>query len=66
MVERIIAALGGNRFLAMTGAKNLIDHGQGLSMTIPASMTKGRINRVRITLEPSDTYSVEIGRFRSP
>lgn len=60
----IFRQLGGSRFLAMTGAQSLVDRGNGLSMTLPASMTKGRVNRLTITLAGDDTYTVETARFR--
>lgn len=57
----ILQQLGGNRFLVMTGAKNLVAGSNTLQFDLPK--TKNRANKVRITLEPSDTYKVEYLRF---
>jgi hypothetical protein len=54
----ILDQLGGRRFIAMTGARNFIAGANDLSFRIPGTMTRRRINAVRITLEPTDTYSV--------
>jgi hypothetical protein len=56
----ILEQLGGRRFLVMTGAKNLVGSADALTMRI-ASVNKDRkrVNVVSITLDPSDTYTVE-------
>lgn len=59
----ILAQLGNGRFICMTGAKDMIDTGKGLRMTLPATMTKGRVNRLSITLDANDTYTVETAKF---
>jgi len=57
--------LGGNKFVVMTGAKNFINWGNGLSFKLPgAEFAKQGINYVKITLDPSDTYTMEFGRTR--
>lgn len=61
----ILEQLGGNKFIAMTGAKNFINLGNGLSFKLPgAGFTKNGINFVKIILDPSDTYNIEFGRTR--
>jgi len=59
----ILKQLGGNNFIAMTGAKNFLDIGNGLSFKIPKS--KNGINYVKIILNPNDTYDIEFGRISS-
>lgn len=61
IARTILEQLGGNKFLAMTGAKNLIADGNTLSMTLPKNMSKA--NRLSITLEGDDTYTVRFYRF---
>ena len=61
----ILNQLGGRRFIAMTGAKNFGDTGNGLAFQVPASLTKNRINTVKIVLDPSDTYTVKFMRMTS-
>ena len=63
IAKEILSQLGGNRFIAMTGAKNCSDIGNGLAFQLPASLTKSRINAVKIILDPSDTYTVSFMRF---
>jgi glyoxylate carboligase len=58
----ILSQLGGNRFVAMTGAKNLAETGDqagGLAFMLPARFAKNGINAVKITLDWSDTYVVK-------
>lgn len=62
VAETILSQIGGNRFRAMTGAKNLIAHNDGLSFRFP--QTKG-VNYCKITLNMFDTYDVEFGMVRN-
>lgn len=64
VANTILDQLGGRRFIAMTGAKNFVGSETSLSMTLPGSLTKGRINKLRITLTPDDLYTVEAFVFR--
>lgn len=57
----ILEQLGGNKFLAMTGAKNLLADGNTLRMTLPKNRSKA--NRLYITLDPDDTYTMRFFRF---
>lgn len=59
----ILQQLGGSRFIAMTGAKNLINHGSALSMKLPRNASKA--NMLKITLDANDTYTVEFSKFRN-
>ena len=63
IAQNILAQLGGNRFIAMTGAKNLCAGSNSLQFHIG----RGAINKanvVRVTLETSDTYIVEFFSVR--
>jgi len=60
----ILEQLGGNRFLAMTGAKNLIGGDQMLQFSLPGNLTRDKSNKMRITLSPLDLYTVETFRIR--
>lgn len=53
----ILAQLGGNRFLTMTGAKNLTTNGSNLAFRLPKN-GKRKINHVRIELTDADLYTV--------
>lgn len=56
VAQTILEQLGGYRFIAMTGAKNLVAEETSLTFKLPKCQ-KG-INAVKITLDPSDTYTM--------
>jgi hypothetical protein len=60
----ILHQLGGQRFVAMTGAKFLLAHESALSFHLPSNFAKNGINRVRIDLAPTDLYDVTFQRAR--
>jgi hypothetical protein len=64
--KTILEQLGGRRFLAMTGATNLIGSADRLSFTLPGTpgFVRSGINVCRVTLTPMDTYTVEYLRVR--
>ena len=66
VAQTILQQLGGNKFLAMTGAKNLTygTNKEGLpqySFKFPMSKVA---NYCRITLEATDTYTMEFMKIR--
>jgi len=66
IANTIYAQLGGNRFSAMTGAKNLMSDGAALSFKLPRGAKDG-INYVKIALDASDTYTVTFSKIgRAP
>jgi hypothetical protein len=54
----ILAQLGGSKFRAMTGAKDFVRSSDSLRFKLPSNFAKHGINLVRITLDPSDTYTM--------
>lgn len=63
VAEIILQQLGGGRFVAFTGARNLTAHPDALSFKL--GRARDGIKHVKITLDPSDTYKVtftKIGR----
>jgi hypothetical protein len=63
----IYEQLGGSKFIAMTGAKNLIFGTDGLgSLSFSIGRNSSKANRVKITLAGSDTYTVRFSRFTAP
>lgn len=61
----VIRQLGGNRFIAMTGAKNFVKNDDKQSITFKiGGGAKNGINYIRITLTPSDLYDIEFLRLR--
>lgn len=57
----ILEQLGGNKFIAMTGSKNLLADGNTLRMTLVKNMSKA--NRLHIALDDSDTYTMRFFRY---
>ncbi len=57
----ILNQLGGNKFLAMTGAKHLIGTDNTLQMTLPKNMSKA--NRLKIILNGNDLYDVIFTKY---
>ena len=55
-----MSQLVGNKFAVMTGAKNFIDTGDGLSMKIGRNKTSS--NYLKITLNMMDLYDVRFSR----
>jgi hypothetical protein len=62
VANTILSQLGGNRFLAMTGARDLMGSENSLTMRLPRGAKSG-ITHIRVTLDPSDTYTVKAMKF---
>jgi hypothetical protein len=62
IANTILSQLGGHRFIAMTGAKNLLGGDNNLSFKIGRNACK--VTHVRITLTPADLYDVEFFAIR--
>ena len=58
IANTILAQLGGNRFIVMTGARQFVAIELGLVFTLPARLAKLGINKVRVELAASDTYTM--------
>lgn len=59
IANTILAQLGGRSFTAMTGASNFIGGESFLMFSLPAGLAKDGINKIRITLDWTDTYVFE-------
>ena len=64
VAQTILAQLGGNKFLAMTGAKGLTHSANSLTMTIPARAAKNKATHCVVTLNGMDTYDVRFLKIR--
>tara|TARA_Y100000593_G_scaffold91038_1_gene178841 strand:+ start:1033 stop:1368 length:336 start_codon:yes stop_codon:yes gene_type:complete len=62
VAKTILQQLGGNRFIAMTGAKNFGSSSKSLQFKIGRNSKS--ISHVIITLKSSDLYDVEFIRMR--
>lgn len=62
VANTILEQLGGRRFIVMTGAFGFIGSADHLSFRLKSNPK--RITHVKITLDPSDTYTVKFSRLR--
>lgn len=62
VANEILRQLGGNRFRAMTGAKNFLGDANSLAFSIPRvkSPKGGYVNKIKIFLTSDDTYRLQV------
>jgi hypothetical protein len=65
IAQTILAQMGGNRFIAMTGARNLMHTKNGLVFNLPRGAAKNGATHVQIILDESDTYTVSFGKMKN-
>lgn len=63
VAQTIFQQLGGGRFSVMTGSKDYVGGPDFLMFKFGSGAAHG-INKIRVTLMPSDTYRVEFFRIR--
>ncbi|PHR91059.1 MAG: hypothetical protein COA69_13485 [Robiginitomaculum sp.] len=63
IANEILRQIGGNKFIAMTGAKNLVAGPSSLSFKLPNNFAKDGINHVAIALKPNDLYDIAYSRL---
>ena len=61
IAETILMQLGGGRFTTMTGCSHFVSDGYTLRMSIPRNGS--RANKLDITLDPDDTYTMRFYRY---
>ena len=61
VANMILEQLGGNQFVAMTGANHLVADGNTLRMALPKNASKA--NRLYITLDATDTYTMHFFKY---
>jgi len=66
VADTIIQQLGGRKVMTMTGVKEFFVDANSVSFRLPGGrgFCKNGINRVKIELEPSDTYTVTFLKMR--
>ena len=64
VAETILQQLGGARFVAMTGSSGFISDGNTLRMKLIKNGSKA--NRLWITLDADDTYTMRFFRYTAP
>ena len=60
----LLQQLGGGKFIAMTGAKNLMVDKKEKSLMMRIGKNSKGINHLKITYMPDDTYKMDFGRIR--
>ena len=64
VANTILSQMGGSRFIAMTGSNNFISDGNTLRMSL--TKNRNRVNRLWITLNDDDTYTMRFFNYRAP
>lgn len=64
VAETILQQLGGKLFVLMTGARDMVGGENFLMFRLPNRFAQKGINKVKISLLPSDTYRVEFFKVR--
>lgn len=64
IAKTILQQLGGNKFIAMTGAKELSDEGNGLRMKLTRNMAGA--NYLTIAINSMDTYDMVFVKMVKP
>lgn len=64
VADIILDQLGGNKFVVMTGSKNFVSDGNTMRMTLAKNASKA--NRLWITLEADDTYTMRFFKYTAP
>ena len=59
----ILFQLGGNKLIAMTGARNFVSSPDSLGFKIPSRSARNGINYIHITLNAMDTYDVKFKKI---
>ena len=54
----ILTQMGDGKFIAMTGAKDMVGDATSLTFKLPARTSKDGVNAVKVALDPSDTYTM--------
>lgn len=65
IAQTILTQLGGSRFIAMTGAKNLLNGGDYLQFDLPRGFATNKANKCRVTLNASDTYTLTFYKWNA-
>ena len=65
VANTILAQLGGRRFLAMTGAKDIVGGEASLQFKLPRGFAKNKATHARVTLDASDTYTLAFFKWNA-
>lgn len=63
IASQILTCLGGNKFIAMTGAHHLVQSEHSLQFSLPWRLAKDRINRVIVEQDDEGHFQMTFGRY---
>lgn len=59
IAKTILSQIGGNHFVVMVGAKNMIEIEKGYGLQLDFMRNKSKATRLRVILDADDTYTVQ-------
>lgn len=62
VAKTILEQLGGNMFVRLTGAREIVDLGNGISIMFPKKFSPTGVNKMNIILTPMDEYDITFGK----
>lgn len=62
--EIILDQLGGNKFIRMTGARNLVGDTNSLGFKLPSNFAMNNINYIQVRLNSLDLYDIDFCRIK--
>jgi hypothetical protein len=65
VAQTILAQIGGNRFIVMTGATGFVSTEDSLSFQFPRNTPKNKIKYIKIILKGDDTYTVKFYQYNA-
>ncbi len=60
--NEILSQLGGRKFLAMTGSKNVFSTDNGMTLSMHLTRNAAKAKYLQITLNDSDTYTMTFSK----
>ena len=63
VAQKVLQLLGGRAFINATGAKDIMFSGNTLSLKFP-KFVKNKSNYLTVTLDRSDSYTLDFGQLR--
>lgn len=66
VAQTILDQLGGNRFIVMTGSSNFVEDKTTNTLRMNLAKNASKANRLSITLNPDDTYTMRFWRYTAP
>jgi hypothetical protein len=64
VAKTILSQLGGNRFIMMTGSKNLLSCDNGTALRMQLISNKAKAKFLKIKLEANDTYTMTFSKVK--